>query len=244
MVKGDTDYILRTGGLMLLVAAGSGICAIRAAFLSATSAPASAGICGARSSAQVSSFSLHEFDKLGTATLITRTTNDINQVQQVLLLIMRMMITAPLMAIGGIILAVSKDAPLTLVLVVAIPILVVAIILIATRAVPLFRALQLKLDRLNLVLREELTGIRVIRAFNRTDYERQRFDEANGDLTDDRDQGQPHHERLVPDRDAGHEPHLHRHHLVWRPAHRRRRDAGGLADRLHAVCRCRSCSRC
>ncbi len=183
VVKGDTDYIVRTGGFMLLVAGASGLCSIGAAFLSATSATGFGRNVRSRVFGQVSGFSLHEFDKLGTATLITRTTNDINQVQQVLLLIMRMMITAPIMAIGGVILAVSKDAPLTLVLVVAIPILAAAIALIATRAVPLFRALQLKLDRLNLVLREELTGIRVIRAFNRTSYEQERFDAANGDLT-------------------------------------------------------------
>ncbi len=183
VVKGDTDYIVRTGGVMLLVAAGSGLCSIGAAFLSATSSTGFGRNVRSKVFGQVSGFSLYEFDKLGTATLITRTTNDINQVQQVLLLIMRMMITAPIMAVGGVILAVSKDAPLTLVLVVALPILAGAITLIATRAVPLFRALQLKLDRLNLVLREGLTGIRVIRAFNRTDYEQNRFNDANADLT-------------------------------------------------------------
>jgi ATP-binding cassette subfamily B protein len=183
VVKNDTDYIVQTGGFMLLVAAGSGLCSIGAALLSATSATGFGRNVRSKVFGQVSGYSLHEFDKLGTATLITRTTNDINQVQQVLLLIMRMMITAPIMAIGGVILAVSKDAPLTLVLVVAIPILATAIFIIASRSVPLFRALQIKLDRLNLVLREGLTGIRVIRAFNRTPYEQQRFDVANADLT-------------------------------------------------------------
>ena len=120
---------------------------------------------------------------LGTATLITRTTNDINQVQMVLMMILRMMISAPIMAIGGIIMAVSMDATLSLVIVVVIPVLALTIALIAWRAVPLFRALQIKLDNLNRVLRERLTGVRVIRAFNRVDFEAKRFTAANMDLT-------------------------------------------------------------
>ena len=183
VVKNDTDYILRIGGFMLLVAAGGGVCSILAALLSATTSSGFGMHVRHRVFSQVSGYSLHEFDKLGTATLITRTTNDINQVQQVLLIIMRMMVTAPFMCIGGVIMAVSKDAPLTLVLVVAIPVLAAAIAIIAMKGVPLFRALQIKLDKLSLVLREGLTGIRVIRAFNRTAYEQQRFRDANGDLT-------------------------------------------------------------
>jgi ATP-binding cassette subfamily B multidrug efflux pump len=183
VVKGDTDYIWRTGGFMLLVAAGSGICSILAALLSAITSTGFGRNLRSKVFSQVTAFSLNEFDKLGTATLITRTTNDITQVQQVLLLIMRMMITAPMMAIGGIIMAVSKDAVLSLIIVVVVPVLAAAIAIIFIRAVPLFRAMQTKLDRLNLVLRENLTGIRVIRAFNRTDYEKIRFNDANLDLT-------------------------------------------------------------
>lgn len=184
IVKNDTDYIWRVGGFMLLVAAGSGIAAILSTFLSAQVATGFGRNLRSRVFAQVTGFSLHEFDKLGTATLITRTTNDINQLQMVLFMILRMMISAPIMCVGGIIMAVSKDATLSLVILVVIPVLAAAVTLIAVKGVPLFRIMQLKIDRLNLVLREELTGIRVVRAFNRTDYERARFQQANQDLAD------------------------------------------------------------
>jgi len=183
VVQKNTDYIIRIGGVMLLVAAVGGICSILAALFSSLSATGFGRDLRTSLFSRVTSYSLNEFDKLGTATLITRTTNDINQVQQVLLLIMRMMITAPIMAVGGIIMAVSKDGVLSLVLVVAIPILALAIAIVFMRAFPLFKAMQKKIDRVNLVLREGLTGIRVIRAFNRVDYEKERFYDANLDLT-------------------------------------------------------------
>jgi ATP-binding cassette subfamily B multidrug efflux pump len=183
IVKGDIDYIWRIGMYMLLVAGVGAICSVLAALLASRVSTGFGRNLRSALFSQVSSFSLHEFDTLGTATLITRTTNDINQVQQVWQLIMMMMITAPITAVGGVIMAVSKDATLSLIFVVAIPILAATITLIALRAVPLFRAMQKKIDRLNLVLRENLTGIRVIRAFNRTEYEKARFTEANADLT-------------------------------------------------------------
>lgn len=184
IVKNDTAYIWSVGELMLLIAGVSAVCSVVAAFLSAKMATGFGRNLRHSVFAQVTGFSLREFDKLGTATLITRTTNDINQVQQVLLMIMRMMIYAPIMAVGGVIMAVSQDAVLSLVLVVAIPILAVSITLIAVKGVPLFKLLQKKLDKVNLVLRENLTGIRVVRAFNRTDYEQKRFGQANLELTD------------------------------------------------------------
>lgn len=183
IVKGDTDYIMRIGGFMLLVALGSAVCVILASFLSAKTATSFGRDIRSKVFTRVESFSLNEFDKMGTASLITRTTNDITQVQQVTVMIMRMMIGAPIMCIGGIIMAVSKDAKLTLVLVVSIPVLAGLIFIIASKGVPLFKSMQLKLDKLNLVLRENLTGIRVIRAFDRFDDEKKRFEEANGDLT-------------------------------------------------------------
>ena len=179
----DTPYILRIGALMLLVAGVSAICLILASFLSAKIATGFGKNVRRKVFSQVESYSLHEFDQIGTASLITRTTNDITQVQQVLIMIMRMMISAPMMAIGGVIMAVSKDATLSLVLVVVIPLLAAAIILIAGKGIPLFRTMQVKLDKLNLVLRENLTGIRVIRAFNRISHEQKRFYDANSDLT-------------------------------------------------------------
>ncbi len=184
VMQGDTDKILQIGGLMLLVAAGGVICAIIASFLSSKAAVGLGTILRSKVFKRVESFSLHEFDKIGTATLITRTTNDINQIQMVTILIMRMMIAAPMMAIGGIILAMRRDKPLTLVLAVAIPLLGIVIGLIATKVMPFFKMVQVKIDRINLILREKLTGIRVIRAFNTVERESKRFDEANVDLTE------------------------------------------------------------
>ncbi|WP_282938495.1 ABC transporter ATP-binding protein [Paenibacillus sp. RC67] len=183
IVEGDIPYIFRIGAFMLLVAAAGAICSVTASFLSAKTASGFGLGVRNRVFAHVENFSLQEFDKIGTASLITRTTNDITQVQQVLTMMLRMMISAPMMCIGGIIMAVNKDAKLSLVLVVVLPVLAAAIAIIASRGMPLFKAMQIKLDRLNLVLREGLTGIRVIRSFNRIDHEQQRFQEANRDLT-------------------------------------------------------------
>lgn len=183
IVKGDIGYILKIGGFMLLVALASGICVITVSFLSAKAATGFGKDLRSKVFARIESYSLHEFDKIGTASLITRTTNDITQVQQVLILSLRMMVAAPIMCIGGIIMAVSKDAVLSLIFVVVIPILAATIYFVASRGVPLFKAMQVKLDKLNLVLRENLTGIRVIRAFNRINWEKRRFNAANSDLT-------------------------------------------------------------
>jgi len=184
IINKDVGYIVGIGGLMLLISAGGLICALIAAYLSAKTASGFGRIVRGRLFSRVESFSQHEFDTFGTATLITRTTNDVTQVQMVTVVIFRMMLSAPLTGIGGIIMALSLDRPLTLVLAVAVPVLVLAIALIARGAVPLFRLMQIKLDRLNLVLREGLTGIRVVRAFNRVEHERLRFQDANADLTD------------------------------------------------------------
>ena len=183
VVTGDTDYIWKIGGLMLLVAAVGMICSIVASFYSAKAASGFGKLLRSKIFSHVGNFSLHEFDKLGTASLITRTTNDITQVQQVLIMMLRMMVMAPMMCIGGIIMALSKDAKLTLVLAVSLPVLVITIVVIARKGMPLFKAMQVKLDKLNRVLRENLTGIRVIRSFNRVNHEKKRFDEANWDLT-------------------------------------------------------------
>ncbi|MGG3470487.1 ABC transporter ATP-binding protein [Neobacillus pocheonensis] len=183
VVTGDTKYIWKIGGFMLLVAAGGMICSVTASFFSAKAASGFGKLLRTKIFSHVGDFSLHEFDKLGTASLITRTTNDITQVQQVLVMMLRMMAMAPMMCIGGIIMAYSKDAKLTLVLAVAIPVLVIAIVIIAKTGIPLFKAMQVKLDNLNRVLRENLSGIRVIRSFNRIGHEKKRFNDANWDLT-------------------------------------------------------------
>ncbi|MDR9853487.1 ABC transporter ATP-binding protein [Paenibacillus sp. VCA1] len=183
IVHGDIPYIWKIGGFMLLVALGGAFCSIGASYLSAKVAGGFAKNLRSRVFRHVQHFSLQEFDKLGTASLITRTTNDITQMQQVLTMILRMMISAPMMCIGGIIMAVSKDATLSLVIVVIVPVLAGAIFIIAGKGMPLFKAMQVKLDKLNRVLRENLTGIRVIRSFNRIEHEQKRFNEANYDLT-------------------------------------------------------------
>lgn len=183
IVKSDTDYIWHTGGWMLLVALGGSALAIAVSYLSAKIAMGFGRDIRNVIFRRVESFSLHEFDKIGgTATLITRSTNDVQQVQQLMIMALRMVISAPMMMIGGIIMAVSRDATLSLVIVVGLPVLSGAILLIARFGVPLFQSIQEKLDRLNLVVREGLTGIRVIRAFNRDDAEKVRFTQANRDL--------------------------------------------------------------
>ena len=184
IVNGDTNYILRTGGVMLLITLGGTLCAIVSAYFAARTAVGFGRDVRAKLFGHVEGFSLHEFDTFGTASMITRTTNDTNQVQQVLVIMLTMMVSAPMMAIGGIIMALRQDAALTWVLAAAIPVLVIAILLIFTRAIPLFRTMQLKLDKLNLILDEGLTGVRVIRAFDRDAYEQRRFEQANHDLTD------------------------------------------------------------
>jgi ATP-binding cassette subfamily B multidrug efflux pump len=184
IVRGDTPYILRVGGLMLVVALVDMGFALVTAFLSARVSMGFGRDLRRKVFSHVSGFSLHEFDVIGTPSLITRTTNDITQVQMFSMMLMRMFVMAPIMAIGGVVMAYQKDAKLTWVLAVVIPVIAVLVALTATRAMPMFRAIQAKIDRINLVLREGLSGVRVIRAFNRVAHETQRFDAANKDLTE------------------------------------------------------------
>ncbi|MGE5675501.1 MAG: ABC transporter ATP-binding protein [Mycobacterium leprae] len=183
IVKNDVDYIYRTGGWMLLVASCSSLLAVVASYLASRTAMGFGRDLRQKVFTRAESFSLHEFDKIGTATMITRTTNDITQVQMVLMIMLRMMIYAPMVAVGGLIMAVRKDGQLTWVLGVSIPVLGILIGVLASKGIPLFKAMQVKLDTVNRVVRENLTGIRVIRAFNRTTHESVRFTEANRDLT-------------------------------------------------------------
>jgi ATP-binding cassette, subfamily B, multidrug efflux pump len=180
----DIGYIWRVGGLMFLVTLGGTIAAIIGIFFSSKVATGFGKIIRAKLFTHVQHFSLHEFDKVGTASMITRTTNDTTQVQQVLVVILNIMITAPITMVAGIILALNQDVGLSWILVVAIPFLVVSIVLIMSRAIPIFRLIQVKLDKLNLILDEGLTGVRVVRAFDHQKYEEQRFDVANRDLMD------------------------------------------------------------
>ncbi|MFT8342366.1 ABC transporter ATP-binding protein [Clostridium beijerinckii] len=176
------DYILRIGGLMLLVSLGGAICAIIASFLSSRTAIGFAKIIRNKLFTKVESFSLNEFDKFGTATLITRTTNDVTQVQSVTIMMFSIALFAPLTALGGVVMALRENVTLTWIFAVVIPLLAVIIGLTLKFAMPLFKLMQVKIDKLNLVLRESLTGIRVVRAFNRINTEKVRFDDANKDL--------------------------------------------------------------
>ncbi|KGM93110.1 ABC transporter ATP-binding protein [Clostridium botulinum] len=184
IVNGDTSYILKVGGVMLGVAAIGTACAIMASLISSKVATGFGSDIRNEVFTRVEKLSMKQFNKIGTASLITRTTNDINQIQQVLIIIFRMMVSAPLMLIGGIIMAMSKDVKLTAILLATIPILAISIFIITRNAIPLFKSMQLKLDKLNLVLREKLSGVRVIRAFNKVEIEKKRFNKANDDLTD------------------------------------------------------------
>lgn len=184
VVRGDVPYIVDVGAMMLLVALAGGAAAV---FASLFGAKATAGFglrLRSRLFAHVEHFTLREFDSVGTSSLIVRTTNDVMQVQQLVNMALRMMVMAPLTAIGGILMAVYTDARLSVVVVVIVPILGLVIYAVMGRGLGLFRTMQSKVDRLNRVLRENLTGVRVVRAFNRTAYEAGRFDGANLDLTD------------------------------------------------------------
>lgn len=180
---GDIGFIMRSGVLMLLVAALGVACAVAASYFSARTGTGYGRNLRRAVFARILSFSLQEYDRFGAASLITRTTNDVTQVQMMVMGALRMAAMAPLMMIGSVIMALSRDVHLSRMILFLVPVLAAAVIALARIGVPLFKAIQEKLDRLNLVLRENLTGIRVIRAFNRDEYESRRFDAANLDLT-------------------------------------------------------------
>ena len=181
--NGDTDFIMRTGGIMLGVALFSMSCSIAAAYFSSHNALSAARDLRNAIFQKVESFSQAEFDKLSTASLITRTTNDTQQMQMVVLMAQRMAISAPISMVGAIINAWNKNVQLMTVIVIAIPFVVAVIVLVQRRAIPLFSIGQKLIDRLNQVLREGLSGVRVVRAFSREEYQSSRFNEANFDLT-------------------------------------------------------------
>lgn len=179
----NVPYILHYGSVMLLAAGIGIICGVIASFLSARISADLGSILRSRVFQRVESFSMHEFDRFGASTLTTRTTNDIIQIQTFTILMLNMMLRAPLTAVGGIILAYRQDKGLTVIFAVALPVLAAFIVLVMLPATPVFKRVQAKVDRVNLVTDENLTGIRVIRAFNRIGYEKRRFDHANFDLT-------------------------------------------------------------
>ncbi|MCC9193429.1 ABC transporter ATP-binding protein/permease [Arthrobacter sp. zg-Y916] len=183
VVKGDTGTIASIGTWMLAVTAGQVVCSVAATYYSArTAMRVGRNVRGALFT-NVETFSAREVGMFGAPSLITRTTNDVQQVQMSLLMTMTMMVSAPIMGVGGVLLALNQDIPLSGILLLILPVLFVVIILVLRRLVPLFRRAQRQIDRVNGVLREQIMGIAVIRAFVRERTEEQRFDGANRDLT-------------------------------------------------------------
>ncbi|WP_338778543.1 ABC transporter ATP-binding protein [Streptomyces sp. DG1A-41] len=184
VVNGDTGYILGYGALMIGISLVQVVCNIGAVYYGARTAAALGRDVRAAVFDRVQSFSAREVGHFGAPSLITRTTNDVQQVQMLALMTFTLMVSAPIMCVGGIVLALGLDVPLSGVLVAVVPVLGVCVTLIVRRLRPLFRSMQVRLDTVNRVLREQITGNRVIRAFVRDEYEQQRFRKANTDLTD------------------------------------------------------------
>ena len=183
VAEGDIPYILTTGALMLGISLVVVVASIIAVYWGSKTGMAFGRDVRGAIFRKVESFSQAELNRFGTPSLITRNTNDVQQVQMVVLMGLNMMIIAPILAVGGVIMALRQDVPLAGILVVILPIMAVIVGTLMYRALPMFQAVQRKVDRVNQVTREALSGIRVIRAFVRTRHEEERFDEANLDLT-------------------------------------------------------------
>ncbi|MDQ0000331.1 ABC transporter ATP-binding protein [Pseudarthrobacter sulfonivorans] len=184
VAKGDTGVILSLGALMLAITLLQIICAVIAVYFGAKAAMGAGRDLRGAIFTRVGEFSEQEVTRFGAPSLITRSTNDVQQVQQLVLMGATMMVAAPMLAIGGVIMAVRQDLQLSWLIAVAVPALMIGVGLIITRMVPLFRKMQKRIDTVNRVLREQLTGIRVVRAFVREDIETARFGQANDDVTD------------------------------------------------------------
>jgi ATP-binding cassette subfamily B multidrug efflux pump len=182
VVKGDTSYILRAGGVMLAVSVVQMACSVSAVYFGSRTAMAFGRDLRREVFGRVQEFSQREFGRFGTPSLITRTTNDVQQVQMLALLSFTLMVSAPIVGVGSIILALNQNVPLSGLLVIIVPLLGIIVALIVSKMRPLFRLMQGRIDRVNQVLREQISGVRVIRAFVRDDFERSRFAVANEDL--------------------------------------------------------------
>ena len=183
IATGDTGYILRTGALMLVITLAQIGCSIVAVYFGARVAMGLGRDLRSAVFHRVGMFSEREVTSFGAPSLITRTTNDVQQVQVLVLLTCTLLVAAPIMAVGGVVLALQQDLELSWILVVSIPVLIIAIALVISRMVPLYRKMQVRIDTVNGVLREQLTGIRVVRAFVREDLETARFGDANAAVT-------------------------------------------------------------
>lgn len=184
VARGDTGYIMSTGSFMLLITLAQIVCAVIAVYFGAKAAMGLGRDLRGAIFERVGEFSEQEVTRFGAPSLITRSTNDVQQVQQLVLMSATLMVAAPMLSIGGVIMAIRQDAQLSWLIAVCVPVLLIAVGLIVTRMVPLFRKMQARIDTVNRVLREQLTGIRVVRAFVREDMETARFARANTDVTD------------------------------------------------------------
>ncbi|MDQ0813575.1 ATP-binding cassette subfamily B multidrug efflux pump [Streptomyces sp. B3I7] len=184
VVKGDTDYILTFGALMVGISLVQVVCNVGAVYIGARTASALGRDVRAAVFDRVQSFSARELGQFGAPSLITRTTNDVQQVQMLTLMTFTLVASAPIMCVGGIVMALGLDVPLSGVLVAVVPVLAICVTLLVRRLRPLFRGMQVRLDTVNRVLREQISGNRVIRAFVRDGYEKDRFAGANGELTE------------------------------------------------------------
>ncbi|MFZ0996390.1 MAG: ABC transporter ATP-binding protein [Candidatus Dormiibacterota bacterium] len=183
IARGDIAYIWRTGGVMLALTFGQGAIAIFAVYWASRTSMGVGRDLRAAVFGHVLRFSEREMNSFGTPSLITRNTNDVQQIQLFLQMALTTIVAAPIMMVGGVIMALREDVTLSLLLVVVVPLMAALIGSMLFFAVPLFQSMQIKIDRINQVLREQITGVRVIRAFVRTDYEEHRFATANADLT-------------------------------------------------------------
>lgn len=184
VARGDIGYIVRIGGIMLAITLVQVVCAIAAVYFSARATMSLGRDLRGAVFHRVSAFSEREVSRFGAPSLITRTTNDVQQVQMFALMTCTLFVAAPILAIGGVVMAMKLDAGLSWLMAVSVPVLMVSLGLIIVRMVPLFRLMQKRLDVVNQVLREQLTGIRVVRAFVRESAEMTRFARANQELTD------------------------------------------------------------
>jgi ATP-binding cassette subfamily B protein len=184
VVKGDGGYIMRIGGVMIAITLLQVVCAIVAVYFGARTAMALGRDVRADLFERVQSFSAREVGQFGVPSLITRNTNDVQQVQMLALMTFTLMVSAPIIGVGGIVMAVRQNVPLSSLLLVIVPLLAVIVFLIIRRMRPLFRLMQARIDRINQVMREQITGVRVIRAFVRDARERERFSVANSELYD------------------------------------------------------------
>ncbi len=184
VLKGDTGYILRVGAVMVGVSLAQAVCSIGAVHYGARTAMSIGRDIRSAVFSRVQDFSARELNQFGAPSLITRTTNDVQQVQMLALMTFTLMVAAPIMCVGGVVMALNQDVPLSGLLLAVVPALGLVVTVLVSRMRPQFRGMQTRIDAVNRIMREQITGIRVIRAFVKDDHEKQRFTGANGELAD------------------------------------------------------------